>query len=405
MNWQHAQLKYVARFAYGDSLPSTDEEREGTVKVFGSNGPFANFSRANTSAPAIVIGRKGSYGKVNWSQEPCFASDTTFFVDSSTTLQHLRWLFYLLQTLGLDEGTDEAAVPGLNRDDAYSKIVPVPPLPTQHAIAAYLDHETAELDTLIAAKEHLLELLAEKRRTLITHAVTRGLNPKAQLRESGVEWLGKVPEHWEVDRLKFLIFGIDTGFSPQCYNFPAQDREWGVLKTGCVNGGIFHSQENKTLPESVDPPLDLEIKVGDILMSRASGSTDLIGSVALVDSEPKARLLLSDKTFRIRVDPQKCDRKFFVDVMGSFFVRQQILQVVSGAEGLANNIAQTDIYELILPVPPLEEQQAIANYLAQKTAQLDNLNIATQTTSKLLQERRATLITAAVTGHIQIESD
>ena len=101
----------------------TGEVQNRPFQVFGSNGPFASFSRANTGAPAIVVGRKGSYGKVNWTPEPCYASDTTFFVDESTSENHLRWIFWLLQTLRLDEGTDEAAVPGLNRESAYSRHV------------------------------------------------------------------------------------------------------------------------------------------------------------------------------------------------------------------------------------------------------------------------------------------
>jgi type I restriction enzyme S subunit len=181
-------------------------------------------------------------------------------------------------------------------------LVPVPPIPQQRAIADYLDRETARIDALIAAKERLLELLAEKRRTVITHAVTRGLNPDVPMRDSGVEWLGEIPSKWNVVRIKNLIFGIDTGFSPNCYSYPASEGEWGVLKTGCVNWGVFNPEENKTLPEVIAPPLNLEVKIGDILMSRASGSLDLIGSVALVHTLPKARLLLSDKTFRIKLN-------------------------------------------------------------------------------------------------------
>ena len=159
--WPRAKLKFVARLGYGDALPN-DELQDGAIRVFGSNGPFASFSKANTGAPAIVIGRKGSYGKINWTAEACFASDTTFFVDESTSRNHLRWLYWLLQTLRLDEGTDEAAVPGLNRETVYSRDVLVPAIPEQRSIADYLDRETARLDALLATKERVLGLLAEK---------------------------------------------------------------------------------------------------------------------------------------------------------------------------------------------------------------------------------------------------
>ena len=200
--WPRAKLKFVARLGYGDALPN-DESQDGAFRVFGSNGPFASFSRANTGAPAIVIGRKGSYGKVNWTAEPCFASDTTFFVDESTSRNHLRWIYWLLQTLRLDEGTDEAAVPGLNRETVYSRDVLVPPLPQQRVIADYLDREAARLDALMAAKERVLGLLAEKRRALITRAVTRGLDPNAtRYVTPATAWLGKIPLHWKLVPIK-----------------------------------------------------------------------------------------------------------------------------------------------------------------------------------------------------------
>ena len=132
------KLKYVARFRYGDTLPPLSE-RQGSIQVFGSNGPFAMTPLPNTESPAIVVGRKGSYGKVRWSSEACFASDTTFFVDSRTCRHDLRWLFWLLQTLHLDEGTDEAAVPGLRLQVAYSRDVVVPTPAEQRAIANFLD--------------------------------------------------------------------------------------------------------------------------------------------------------------------------------------------------------------------------------------------------------------------------
>lgn len=237
MIWQEAQLKYVTRFEYGERLPSTHEERKGAIKVFGSNGPYAYFSRANTKAPAIIIGRKGSYGKINWSDEPVFASDTTFFVDRTTTKQHLRWLFYVLQTLKLDQGSNDAVIPGLNRDHAYRKKILVPSLPEQRAIANYLDRETAKLDELIAKMEQLIERLAEKRQALITHAVTRGLNPNVLMPDSRVEWLGEIPAHWEVIRIAFIA-DIDTAYYNELFAIDAFKAEVARSSTETVNNHI-----------------------------------------------------------------------------------------------------------------------------------------------------------------------
>lgn len=144
---------------------------------------------------------------------------------------------------------------------------PLPPLDEQRAIVRFLDAKTAEIDALIARKQRLLELLAEQRSALITKAVTKGPNPNAPMKPSGLPWLGDIPAHWEVKRLRFVMEKIEQGWSPQCHAYEAGSNEWGVLKVGCVNGSSFEPSENKALPEALEPLTRFEIQVGDILMS------------------------------------------------------------------------------------------------------------------------------------------
>lgn len=160
--------------------------------------------------------------------------------------------------------------------------LPVVPEKEQTAIATFLDHETAKIDALVAEQEKLIALLQEKRQAVISHAVTKGLNPNAPMKDSGVEWLGEVPAHWEVCALRRVIAAIEQGWSPECYAREAEEQEWGVLKAGCLNGGIFRPFENKALPPELPPEEGYEVRVGDVLMSRASGSPELVGSTALV---------------------------------------------------------------------------------------------------------------------------
>ena len=314
----------------------------------------------------------------------------------------------------VDASTFGSKMPRADWDLIGNMSVPVPNRPTQVAIADHLDRETGRLDALGAGKERVLGLLVEKRRALITRAVTRGLPAEAaakagldsrvRLRDSGISWLGEIPVHWRTERLKFLVPGIEQGWSPECHSVPAADNEWGVLKAGCCNGGVFNPHENKTLPSSLEPLVEFEVKPGDVLMSRASGSTELIGSVALVPERSRDQLLLSDKIYRLSPDDRRVDRSFLVLVLGSDVGRFQVKAVVSGAAGLANNIAQTDIREFSLPLPPADEQHAIVSYITAETAKLDATHAATERTIALLKERRAALIAAAVTGQIDVGS-
>lgn len=278
--------------------------------------------------------------------------------------------------------------------------VPLPPVAEQQAILGFLDRETAKIDALVAEQEQLITLLKEKRQAVISHAVTKGLDPSVPMKDSGVEWLGEVPEHWQVCTLRRLIKRIEQGWSPECEAQPADENSWGVLKAGCVNRGIFNPEENKTLPDSLDPLPEYEVQEGDILMSRASGSPELVGSTALV-YQTRPRLMLSDKIFRIHPEAGQ-DRSFFVWSMNAKHMREQIEQALSGGNGLANNLPQSVLLSFVCAVPPEAEQQAISCALDQESAQIDQLTAEAVLSIELLRERRSALISAAVTGQIDV---
>ena len=273
----------------------------------------------------------------------------------------------------------------------------------QFKIIEYLDHETAKIDSLIAKQEKLIELLKEKRQAMISHAVTKGLNPDVNMKDSGVEWLGQVPEHWKVAPIKRIIHLMEQGKSPECENIPATSEQWGVLKTSCVNNGIFHSQQNKALPEHTKPHTQYQVKAGDVLMSRASGSINLIGSVALVPNDVQENLLLSDKIFRIHLT-KDCDARFFTLLMATPYMRTLIERAISGAEGMANNITKTSILEFVSAIPPLKEQMELVDYLRQKIQAFDALVLKATTAIEVMQERRTALISSAVTGKIDLRN-
>ena len=170
-HWDIRNFKYIARLQYGDSLKAEDRVN-GDIPVFGSNGLVGYHAVSNTLAPAIVVGRKGSFGKVNYSNNPVFAIDTTYFLDERTTSEFLRWVYYSLQILELDKSSKDSAVPGLGREEVYSLCSAAPPLHEQRAIAAHLDRETAKIDSLINKNDELIALLREKRSALISAAVT-----------------------------------------------------------------------------------------------------------------------------------------------------------------------------------------------------------------------------------------
>ena len=325
--------------------------------------------------------------------------------DSSTC--HDRFFLGLFQMCyrnkifyGFGQGSSQLGRWRMPTEQFVDFVFPLPPLGEQTAIAEFLDRETGKIDELVAEQRRLMELLKEKRQAVISHAVTRGLNPAAPLKPSGIEWLGDVPAHWTVATVRRIVDRIEQGWSPDCFGRPAEPEEWGVVKSGCVNRGVFNEQENKALPDLLEPIPEYEIHVSDVLTSRASGSPELVGSTAYI-SATRPKLMLSDKTFRIHLEPN-VDRQFYVAMFNSRMMRSQIERAISGADGLANNLPQSAMKGFFCAVPPIAEQQAIVAYLNIELAKFDTLTAEAQRAIDLLQERRTALISAAVNGQIDL---
>lgn len=385
MSLEAARLKFICRLGYGDALPK-DEDVSGEIPVFGSNGPYSQTSTRNTEVPAIVLGRKGSYGKVNWAPLGCFASDTTFFVDQRQTNSNLRWLYWVLQTLNLDEGTQEAAVPGLNRETVYEKRVVWADKERQQLIADYLDRETARIDALVAEKEHMLALLEEKRTALISQAVTKGINPDTPLKPSGLDWLGDIPEHWDLERAKVLFTVRDQR---------SKTGEEELLSVSHITGVTARSEKDVNMFLADDKagyklcyPDDLVINTLWGWMG-AMGISPLVGIVS-----PDYHVYTSNGQLLPEFVELLCRSKPFV---------AEVNRWSKGVWSSRLRLYPENFFEMRLAVPPENEQREIIKFVAKNQNKAEEITMALQQSIALAKERRTALITAAVTGQIPVE--
>ncbi len=288
------------------------------------------------------------------------------------------------------------------KDDDFRSIpVLVPSTAEQQSIAKFLDRETTRIDALIEKKQRLIELLKEKRQAVITQAVTKGLDPNVPMKDSGVEWLGEVPGHWVVTRLKYLVESYEQGWSPQCESRQADESEYGVLKVGCVNGGFFSPNENKALPAELAPRSRYSLVAGDFLISRAN-TKELVGSAAVVEQD-WPNLLLCDKLYRLRFWDE-INASHICNYMMSHPVREQLELSATGASDSMQNIGQGVVLELSIPMPPPEEAAALVQHLKKTLARLKTIEEKSDESVKLLKEHRSALITAAVTGQIDVRN-
>jgi type I restriction enzyme S subunit len=315
------------------------------------------------------------------------------------------FLFWALQSKQAREAFSNAAGGvtrfGLTLDGMKSVRLACPDLPTQKAIANFLDRETARIDQLIEKKQQLVELLAEAHATrseALLSGRSYGTGVATNGRSGHIRFL---PDGWTETRLRFGIRRIEQGWSPQCEDRQVEGDDWGVLKLGAITTGEFVERAHKALPPDIAPITTYAVRAGDVLVARASGSPALVGKACLVDRVTR-NLMLSDKHFRIELDPLRFDRSFFVHALNSPLGRSQIEARLSSAEGMARNIGQEVIRGLWLAVPPRDEQSKIATNIDTSASRVAATSQSIARSIDRLREFRAALITAAVTGQIDV---
>lgn len=319
--------------------------------------------------------------------------DARFLVYFFSSAPHLAWVQAVCRG-----GTRDR----VSRSQLGSFDVPAPPLPTQKAIAAFLDRKTAAIDALIEKKQKLLDLLAEKRAALINQAVTKGLDPNVPMKDSGIPWIGQIPAHWEVIKVRRLLDRLDQGWSPVADDRTADIGEWAVLKLSAVSKGVFRPDQHKVLLDDDAPRPELTLHQDDLLITRAN--TPLLVGDACVVKTRHDRLMLSDLIYRLRFN-----RRASADYLCLFLIstpgRAPITADARGSSQSMVKVSQGHIKTWPIPVPPYGEQREIASATNDRLARLRSVDSAIRMHIDRLKEYRQALITAAVTGQLDITED
>lgn len=285
----------------------------------------------------------------------------------------------------------------LNLGPLAETYLSLPPLPEQTQIAAFLDHETAKIDALIAKQERLIALLEEKRQAVISRAVTKGLNPDAPLRPSGIEWLGDVPAHWDVSRLGFFTSKIGSGKTPRGGSEVYETDGILFLRSQNVyNDGLRISGDEATFiaPSIHEEMQNTKVLGGDILLNITGGS---IGRTCIVP-EGLGEANVNQHVCIIRCNDE-INRYLSTFLKADAIVTQvNLLQTGGNREGL--NFEQ--IAKFVVCMPPAKERTEIVEYVDNSNMKFRSLFQHAQSAIALLKERRTALISAAVTGKIDV---
>ena len=302
---------------------------------------------------------------------------------------------YAMTLVRFDLIANPGAVPSLNEGQIGNFRLPLPPLAEQTRVAAFLDRETGKIDELVAEQQRLMELLKEKRQAVISHAVTKGLNPRAPMKPSGIEWLGDVPEHWAVQPVKYLA-AIGNGSTPNRDKVEYwQDGDYPWLTSSAVNQPSITAADefvsNMALEECHLPKI---VPPAVLVGITGQGRTRGMASILLVEATINQHLAF------LKPLPDRMEVSFLrlaFDMLYTYLRRDS-------EEGGSTKGAITceQIGKVKLAVPPVHEQTAIAQFVRAEATKLDNLAAEAQKAIDLLQERRTALISAAVTGQIDV---
>ena len=377
-HWEVKRLKNLATIQNGSDYKHIQADSEG-YPVIGSGGEFARAREYLYEGESVLLGRKGTIDRPLYINGAFWPVDTMFYtmIKQETCA---KYLYYCALTIRFDLYSTSTALPSMTQADLSNIHFAVPDFEEQTAIANFLDRETAKIDALIAEQEKLIALLAEKRQATISRAVTKGLNPDAPMKDSGVAWLGEVPAHWEMKRLK------------HCLSLLTEKAETSTNKIALEN---IESWSGNYLPTESEFEGDgVAFAKGDILFGKlrpylakaylAEFSGEAVGDFHVM--RPSANVAPRFAQYQI------LNRDFIALVDGSTFGSKM------------PRASWEYVGNMPFPLPATSEQTAIAAFLDRETAKIDALTAEATRAIDLLKERRTALISAAVTGKIDVRT-
>lgn len=391
-HWEVCSLKRIVNLRSGDAITSERIEEIGRYPVFGGNGVRGYTESFTHDGTYVLIGRQGALcGNINYASGKFWASEHAVVATPCRQIDTF-WLGEMLRAMNLNQYGVSAAQPGLSVEVIARVGTALPPPVEQRAISIFLSQELANIDALVAEQQRLIELLKEKRQAVISHAVTKGLNPDAPMKSSGIEWLGDVPAHWKLPRLSYYA-GIENGTTPSRNN----PEYWDGGQVPWLSSGEVNQRRIRYASEFITPAA-----LNDCSLRILPVGTIVVGMIGQGKTRGLAAIL----------ELESCiNQNLAAIVPGRLLHSEYLLLLFQSAYGYLREFGRggnqsalnTEILSAMrIPLPPLEEQQVIDEYLRRQLGEFQGLIDEAQRAISLLEERRTALISAAVTGQIDV---
>jgi type I restriction enzyme, S subunit len=410
-DWRAIPLKHICKFTTGWTPPTGDAESyigdnlwanisdmgprilSDTAKRI-SDQAVGRYGMVSSPAGTLLFSFKLSIGQISFVGTEMFTNEAiaTFYPSDDLALSFAYYALPEMVPRNASENIYGAKM--LNQQLIRSAILLVPPLREQTAIAAFLDQETAKIDALVAEQKRLIDLLKEKRQAAISHAVTKGMKPDAPMKDSGIEWLGEVPEHWYLSSVGRVCSYMSYGFTNP---MPVADEGPFMLTANDIDHGrIRYESARRTSQDAFDDLLTDKSrpKRGDILLTKDG----TLGRIAVHDGQ----VACINQSVAVLRTGSEVAPAFLAHALADGVYQERMIYEAGGTT--IKHIYISRLAKMPIALPPQSEQLAIAESLAETTAKFDELIAAVKEMQHLLIERRAALVLAAVTGRIDLRS-
>lgn len=386
-HWEVKALKHVAKLQSGDTI-RPEQFTDAGYPVYGGNG-FRGYTRSFNSVGRLpLIGRQGALcGNVNYSEGNFFASEHAVVVRPKSAAS-ITWLGECIRVADFNRLSQSTAQPGISVGVVENELIPVPPLSEQQAIALFLEQKNNAIDKAITLKEQQITLLKERKQILIQNAVTRGLTSDAPMRDSGVEWIGPIPEHWEVKRLKYVLAER---------NERSKTGEEPLLMVSQQHGLVVRSEYHEKAEVAASNVDNKIVHQNDLVFNKLKAHL----GVFFKSNIPFNGIVSPDyAVYKLKsfVEDAKLLEHLF---RHPAYIGQFVIRATGIVEGLIR-LYTTDLFEISIPVAPIEEQREILGFIAAVSKKIDKACSSLDQQIAKLKEYKATLINSAVTGKIRV---
>ena len=387
-HWKIMRIKDIVDLKSGDSITSDNIAESGDYQVYGGNG-LRGFTNGWThEGEYALIGRQGALcGNINYASGKFWASEHAVVANPIKSLNTF-WLGELLRTMNLNQYSNAAAQPGLSLDNIKYLYIPVPVYKEQQSIANFLDKATLQIDNAIKTKQTQLETLATLKKSIIHKAVTKGLDDSVAMKDSGIEWIGEIPEHWKIVRVKDDL-EFFTGKTPNTTN---SEYYFGSNKWITISdlGEIYITDTKQCISDEYIEESKIKIAPkGSLIFSFKL----TVGTVAIID-EP----MYTNEAIAIFTPNIKTNTKFLYYSFG-LYLKENAKTNIYGAALMNRDIIKASKYLM----PPKKEQEAIVDFLDREVEKINTLKSNVKNQINKLKEYRKSLIYEYVTGKKQVK--